>query len=107
TPLWAAVSGNHSEVVTLLVAKKEPTGVNWSDCCGQTAIHVSARLGNTKITNALIARGADLSGQDHQGMTPLMLAAMKGRRNVVGMLLGAGSNVSATDRNGYTALHWA
>ena len=68
---------------------------------GQTALHVSARLGSTEAADLLLKHGAsrDLTTKDLY--TPLHIAVKEGHEGLVRMLLQNGA-----DRNVTTKVSW-
>ncbi|HXP91086.1 MAG TPA: ankyrin repeat domain-containing protein [Fibrobacteria bacterium] len=74
---------------------------------GQTALHMAAMNGKVDILTILIARGANVNGQDDQGITPLMLAARDGHVDAVQALVAQGAKIEVQDKLGENALHIA
>ncbi|KXZ42561.1 hypothetical protein GPECTOR_135g625 [Gonium pectorale] len=102
TPLHAAASNGHLEVVKELLAAG--ADVKAADKDGESPLHVAASEGHPGVVKVLLAAGADVKAD---GETPLQLAAFKGHLKVVKELLSAGADVKAADWFGRTPLHAA
>lgn len=63
--------------------------------CKTTLFHVAYQLGNKKIIDLLLSKGADPSNNDNRGFTPLHLAAAKDDVASMQMLISAGAAVHA------------
>ncbi len=76
---------------------------------GWTPLHLAAFFGHAKITETLLARGADVRARSHNptGNTPLHAALAGNHKMVAGLLLGAGGDVNAADAGGWRPLHLA
>jgi ankyrin repeat protein len=57
----------------------------------RTPLMTAARMGNIKIVQALLAKGADVSARDSQGKTARMLATERGNAKMVELLKQAGA----------------
>jgi len=80
TALYWAVSGNHSEIVALLL--QAGASVNNQDVSGRTALMEAARIGNLAMMQRLIRAGADRALQDNKGKTALDYA-VEGTRPMI------------------------
>ncbi|XP_048250880.1 serine/threonine-protein phosphatase 6 regulatory ankyrin repeat subunit C-like [Haliotis rufescens] len=108
TPLMmAAMAGRN--ISPLLTARADVTSKNG---LGKTALHLVCEhryplfgdsVTHKRVTEQLIAAGADVNVQDKDGNTPLMMA-VKTERNI-SPLLTAGANVNSKNGLGKTALH--
>merc|ERR1711879_318199 len=58
---------------------------------GETALHISAAIGSTKVIEILVERKANPNQQDYDGETPLHYAALAGQRHAVSLLLSKGA----------------
>ncbi len=76
---------------------------------GWTPLHLAAFFGHARITEILLARGADARARSHNptGNTPLHAALAGNHKMVAGLLLGAGADVNAADAAGWRPLHLA
>lgn len=75
---------------------------------GYTALHYAVGVGDTHLTDTLIAAGADVNAlSQHNFATPLHVAVLQGRVDLVSQLLAAGANIGAVNCNGQSALHFA
>ncbi|XP_054624477.1 ankyrin repeat and SOCS box protein 3-like isoform X2 [Dunckerocampus dactyliophorus] len=92
-PLYAAVSGDHQDVVRLLLAKgAEVNGTHTASCW--TSLHQAVYQGHTGVVR-ILARVAHLEARDDNRVTPLFLAAQYGRRECLKVLVDAGADVNA------------
>ena len=108
TPLQAAVSGSHSDLVqTLLDAGARVNEKGYGD----SPLQMAAASGEAKILGTLVEHGADLNAPAayEGGMTPLQAAAKADDYELVQFLLDSGSeiNVAANHIGGRTALQAA
>merc|ERR1719478_799925 len=71
---------------------------------GDTALTISARLGNKEICRNLLRYQANVNYMNQQRETPLMVAADGGHSQVAHLLLLAGADVTIQDLNGHAAL---
>lgn len=71
---------------------------------GETALHVAAERGLTKIVATLISGGASVDMPDDEGRTPLMRAVLKDEPEGVAAMLAGGANPDAPDKKGVTPL---
>lgn len=73
----------------------------------ETALHVSARLGNTGEVRRLLAAGVNVSATSRSEVTALHWAAQEGHVEVATILLDAGANVDCRTSHNSTPLHYA
>ena len=83
------------------ICSDESYSVAW----GQTALHLSARTGQTESMGILLEHAAEAGATDDRGVTPLHCAV--GSALATRMLTVAGAKVDARDIRGQTPLHWA
>jgi len=100
TPLHAAASSGHVDVVQFLLDKG--ADINSKDQYGQTPLHDAADNGQKRMAKFLLDNGADVDARMHNDFTPLYMAADGGHRDVVMLLLRKGANVNARDASGKT-----
>src|SRR6185295_1205681 len=128
--ILTAVYHHQKEIVNLLVARGaalslfeacaageiervertlDPATVNAHSADGWTPLHLAAFFGHPKITEMLLAQGADVAtrSRNPNGNTPLHAALVGNHKLVVGLLIGRGADVNAADANGWRPLHLA
>jgi ankyrin repeat protein len=91
----------------LEILLKAGAKTNVQDVDGRTALHYTAKYGDTKACTMLVEAGLKTNIQDLDGKTALFLAAKYGELAVCEMLIEAGAKTEVQDVNGDTALHWA
>lgn len=97
-----AVKAQDVDAVRLLLHQKK-VSVNAIEPDGTTALHWAVRRNNRRITDALIAAGANVNAANDYGVTPLWLACSADGA-IAGALLAARANPSAALTNGETVL---
>lgn len=98
TPLALAVQNDLAEVAEALIKTgadvNRPSGTfRW------TALHAAAVRGNNKMSELLLAAGADPNPADGEGNTPLDLAAGHGHSDVVETLASRGAKASMPEHD--------
>src|SRR5262245_58726782 len=103
----ASAAGEIERVERLLDGDAAPINAHSAD--GWTPLHLAAFFGHTKIAEALLANGADVSARSHNpnGNMPLHAALAGNHAFVAGLLLGGGADVNAPDAAGWRPLHLA
>ncbi|QDW66161.1 ankyrin repeat domain-containing protein [Luteimonas granuli] len=101
---WAILADSHAGFEALLDAGADPH-VNGMD--GESAIHLAARVHDSRFLATLIARGADLDTPALHGHGPLTSAIREGNDAHIALLLRAGANPDQADGTGNTPLHVA
>jgi ankyrin len=112
TPLMVACEGDEDgvEVVQMLFDASEGQGLEDRDYCGQTALHIAAREGNTRVAAFLLSKGAHANIKDTDEETPLVSTSSYGPIELVQLLLRHADGQWVNERNqseGKTALHKA
>lgn len=64
-------------------------------------------LGDEKISDTLIKRGADVNKADNLGRTPLRYAIASEDEKLIELIVKAGANVNHKEDFGAAAIHWA
>ncbi|GFF45116.1 putative ankyrin repeat protein RF_0381 [Aspergillus lentulus] len=106
TVLQRAVSGNHINVVRLLL--HVGVDVNVRELLhGHTAVLKAAYWGADDCLRLLVKAGADVSAVDYDGHNALHLAVMMGHESTVKLLLKEGVDTSARDNQGHIPLDCA
>ena len=72
-----------------------------------TALHYAARFGSTKVTEVLIAHGADIRAKDKWGYEPIHWAAYHDRPEIIELLIAKGADVNVKTSLGQTPLELA
>ncbi|MBA3954997.1 ankyrin repeat domain-containing protein [Candidatus Dependentiae bacterium] len=103
TPLHAAVLGEHTVCVELLL--RAGAHVNAATSRSETALHFA--INSNFITQMLISYGAYVDATDIYGYVALHNAAAKNQEAVVKSLLQAGADVNKIARGGTSCLHLA
>ena len=68
---------------------------------GQSMLHLSASLGQYRLTAGLLARGANPDLRDNNGMTPMHMACLRGHERIIRKLRSAGGDPNLRSLNGY------
>jgi len=128
--ILTAVYHHQKEIVNLLVARGaalslfeacaageiervertlDPSTINTYSADGWTPLHLAAFFGHPRITEMLLAQGADVTARSRNpnGNTPLHSALVGNHKLVAGLLIGRGADVNAADANGWCPLHLA
>lgn len=104
TSLHLAVTGNFTEIISLLLEN----GAYASSIEGgselQTPLHISALKGFSRATSILLASNPDFNIQNLHGQTPLHIAIHNGHILVTELLLQAGATSNLIDNVSQTAL---
>ena len=104
TPLHAASSDGHYEVVEYLLQAGALATVNAKSKDGWTATWKGARGGHLEVVRILVSKGADTNIADNEGLTPLYVAAESGHLQVVQVLLDNGAKVNQPSNGNITPL---
>ncbi|KAI1383412.1 ankyrin repeat-containing domain protein [Hypoxylon trugodes] len=100
TPLEAAATGGHEEIVRMLLDKANLDGGEY------TALQVAAEEGHENIIRMLIREGADVNKRRRGGST-IQMAVIGGHENIVRILLNEGANLEDEDGCSWTILRRA
>ena len=103
TPLWAAASFGHLEVLELLIERNAE--VDSRTLAGSTPLRAAAFNGHIDIVSCLVEHGADVDARHHDGSTPLMKTCLNGHVNVATYLIEHGANIHLQDKDGFACLH--
>jgi len=107
---WAAVGG-HSDVVAMILQRKDTEADTAGTEYGMTPLWLAAKYGHEGVVKLLLERGdVNPNTTDTEyGWAPLSLAAERGHKGVVKLLLERGDvNPNTTDTKfGRTPLSWA
>jgi len=73
---------------------------------GLAPLHLATIQGQNRISELLIANGADVNAKSDEGWTPLHDAAKHGHKEIIELLIANGADVNAKF-DGETPLDWA
>lgn len=96
----ALVRGNAAAFRAL--TKKE---ANYKDSCGQSLLARAIELGDAKIVETLIARGANVNWQDANGNSILQIAAEEGDYKIITILRNSGASSTHINNDGISTLY--
>lgn len=105
--LFEAVKQHNFSIIEACL--ENPAIINGQDGDGRegSALHVAARIGDDRVVQFLLERGANIEAQNYFKETALHIAAKEGHDNVVRLLLKWKANIEAADNDNYTPLHEA
>lgn len=98
--------GNLKDVKTFL-RKQNFKGVNITDWMGETALHLAARYGKTKVCKYLIEHGSEINKKTNYDVTPLMEAVEFGKHVTAKLLLEKGAETDVADDEKMAPIHRA
>ena|SRR5581483_2410545 len=106
--LFEACAAGELERAERLIAD-DPAAINAFSGDGWTPLHLAAFFGHTKITELLLAHGADVAARSKNanGNRPLHAALAGNHTFAAGLLMGAGADVDSSDAAGWRPLHIA
>lgn len=87
TPLHAATSGHHADVIALLLGAGAQADMKQSG--GWTPLHAAVMHGDERSTRLLLDAGADPTAVNDEGVTVLALAEGSGNADVLEMIVVA------------------
>ena len=90
TVLHEAVVSGKPEVLKYLLDRTGNTSINYRTNCGDTPLHLAARLGHARCVQELLACGADISCVNEYGKTPKQTAKLCSKSYVVKILCSEG-----------------
>ena len=99
---WSAITlaaqDDQAGVVPLMIAASKDAGA---------LLRATARHGQNKIVELILAQNTDINAVSAQGVTALMEATRSQQSQTVQLLLQRGADVTRRDRDGRNALMWA
>jgi len=109
SPLAAASSAGHAEVVSAMLATGRCLDLSGADAHGRGAMYRAAEGGHTDVVAMLTEAGASPAAQSRREGPPLVATARGGHFGTVRALLATGlaGDVDAACGDGRTALFWA
>ncbi len=106
TPLFAASSNGHYNIVRLLL--ESWAQVDAADTKGRTALIAASFNGHFNCVQLLLDKGADPLATDEQGVTALHAAVLRGSTDIVNALLDEEPELrDFPTKEGRTPLHYA
>ncbi|HIA08231.1 MAG TPA: ankyrin repeat domain-containing protein, partial [Chromatiaceae bacterium] len=106
TPLMIAVENEYVEIVDILLAKGVDLDVVEGGN-GNTAVSISAQVGNVVILEKLLGAGAELSIASDKSNIPFLHACVEGHTDMMEFLLDRGADINSTDAAKRNCLHHA
>ena len=88
TPIFLAVTGDHVEIVELLINKG--ANLNALDKSKRNCLHLACYGRNEKIIQMLIKGGIDINAMDEMGHKPYDFAVSTNNDNIIAMLKSSG-----------------
>ncbi|ORY87931.1 asparaginase [Protomyces lactucae-debilis] len=92
---WAIQHGDDDKVAQ---AVSDAEVVNAVNVDGMTALHLAAKVGNTRATRLLLDAGAFCFAKNERGETPLFLALTAKHADVIGVLEACGAHLNASEQ---------
>ena len=105
TPMHAAASGGHANILRLL--QRHGADVGSRNKYGETPLHGASWSGKLDAGQCLLDLGADINARNDDDWTPLFHAIFHGHAEYARMLLERGAAIEARSVFGSTALHAA
>ena len=105
TPMHAAASGGHVNVLQLL--QRNGAAIDSRNKYGETPLHGASWSGKVGAGRCLLDHGADINARNDDDWTPLFHAIFHGHAEYARMLLERGAAIEARSVFGSTALHAA
>ncbi len=104
TALIYAIKFGHLICVNTLINSKNIVLDIDHDSSQTTELMVAAALGNERIVEALLNKGADINKKNVQKMDPLMFAVNKNNKTIVELLIQKGALVNEADSHGWSPI---
>lgn len=101
SPLIRAIYGDQETTIRLLLEN----GANTEQKFGKSSLHAAIDVGNERIVQLLLDRGAEVNSATKHGDTPLHITALSGNRPVVQALLDNSAIFEPVIRKGGIPLH--
>ena len=105
TPIHAAASGGHTNILRLLQGHGADVGSR--NKYGETPLHGASWSGKLDAGQCLLDLGADVNARNEDDWTPLFHAVFHGHTEIARMLLKSGAVIDARSVFGSSALHAA
>jgi len=105
-PLFVAIA-QHREAAALELVERKQADLGARNANGDTPLHRAVETGMRKLTQSLLAAGADPQARTRNGETALHLAALHVEPEFTDLLLAAGADPKSQNADGESPLHWA
>jgi hypothetical protein len=99
---WRSLDELLSICADILLIDDLSQGVKATNCCNESAIHLSSSWGDIEAVKLLASLGAEFDAPDDCGCSPLYDAVMFNNLEVAQYLLRLGANPHSTNDIGYT-----
>jgi ankyrin repeat protein len=99
------IERDYNKVKTLVDA--DPSLVNARNKYQMTPLHQAAYVGDMKIVEYLVSKGADIEAKNNRGCTPIHSCAAFGHDKVLRFLISKGADVNSVDNYGWSPLDGA
>ena len=99
--------GDLHPVMGFVEKKRENINEILAEASGHTPLSLAAGLGQTRIIEYLISKGAGVDERNQSSRTPLIEAAIAGEIAAATLLLSKGANPGKRDREEKTPVDWA
>lgn len=106
TPLIAAVMGQNTELVAILL-NTHGIEVNQYSSKRKSPLYYAAKIGSLDIVKLLIDKNASINTPDEEERTPLYWASQNGFYDIVEYLIYSRANVNQCNRKGKSPLYCA
>lgn len=100
-----AIQGGCADVIEILLQNN--ANINAADAHGRTALHISAKKGDSALLAFLLSKEANSMPKTLETQTPLHHAAAAGHLECLQILVSHHALLNLQDSMGYTALHLA
>lgn len=104
--LLRLVESGDYERMSIILSQKPYLAV-FRDASESSPLHWASDMGQYKIAELFISKGADVNAKNDSGATPLYIAAQAGHLDICQLYIDRGASVDAEDFNGFSPLHVA
>lgn len=102
------LSDTHSDPFDI-IDKEHRTSqdINYQGACGETALLIASRLGQTSTVERLLKAKADPNIPSSKGRTPILEATSRNQDKIVSILVAHSADINSQGKDGYTPIHSA